>query len=305
MTVHLAGTKTAQPAVSALGLWITHASLSFPSLWIWSCNGTRGNRYRCARWWDQHHGTKIFASCICSWHRRSGCIWATQQSVPLFSGEVEHWCLPWNYVHCVAQAAGCQLDQFERSKLHRVPRLANLVAMFGQFITRRVFFSNVKAIVTAVSLTTFGNIERPKMWNRQLQMVRLAKVTCKRSGNRLQSFDPHSPLFWALQVLWWWHQRCRWGRRPAGSLAELSPGEVELWVLPWNSVHCVAEAARCQLDQFERSKLRTVPRLANLVAMFGQFARRRVFFSRMLIKTIVTAASLITFRQHWKAKHVK
>ena len=53
---------------------------------------------------------------------------------------------------------------------------------------------DVKAIVTAVSLTTFGNIERPKMWNRQLQMVGLAKVTCKRSGNRLPSFDPHSPL---------------------------------------------------------------------------------------------------------------
>ena len=26
-------------------------------------------------------------------------------------------------------------------------------------------------------------------------MVRLAKVTCKRSGNRLPSFDPHSPSF--------------------------------------------------------------------------------------------------------------
>ena len=50
------------------------------------------------------------------------------------------------------------------------------------------FFSNVKAIVTAVSLTAFGNIDRPKMWNRQVQMVGLAKVTCKRSGNRLPSF---------------------------------------------------------------------------------------------------------------------
>ena len=43
-----------------------------------------------------------------------------------------------------------------------VPRLVNLVAMFGQFVRRR-FFSNVKAIGTAVSLTTLGNIERPKM----------------------------------------------------------------------------------------------------------------------------------------------
>ena len=33
----------------------------------------------------------------------------------------------------------------------------------------------------------------------------------------------------------------------------------------------MAEAAWCQLDQFKRSKLWTVPGLANLVAMFGQF----------------------------------
>ena len=38
-------------------------------------------------------------------------------------------------------------------------------------------------------------------------------------------------------------------------------------------VHCMAEAAGCQLDQFERSKILTVPRRANLVAMFGQFVR--------------------------------
>ena len=88
------------------------------------------------------------------------------------------------------------------------------------------------------------------------------------------------------------HQRCRWGRRPAGSLAELSFGEVELLWLLSNSVHFVAEAARCQLDQFERSKLRRVPRLANLVAMFGQFVRRRVF---LYVKAIVTAVSLTTF----------
>ena len=65
-------------------------------------------------------------------------------------------------INCVAEAAGCQLDQFERSKLQTAPRFANLVAMFGQFVRRRVFL-NVKATVTAVSLTTFGNIERPKM----------------------------------------------------------------------------------------------------------------------------------------------
>ena len=87
----------------------------------------------------------------------------------------------------------------------------------------RVFFPMLRAIATAVSLPTFGNIERPKMWHRQLQMAGLAKVICKRSGNRLTSFYSES-----LQVLQQWHQRCRWGRRPAGSLAELSPGGVGL-----------------------------------------------------------------------------
>ena len=103
-------------------------------------------------------------------------------------------------------------------------------------------FSMLRAIVTAVSLTTFGNIERPKMWHRQLQMVGLSKVTCKRSGNKLPSFIPTVP-FWALQVLSQWHQ-CRWGRRPAGSLAELSPGEVGLSLLLENSVLCVAASSQ-------------------------------------------------------------
>ena len=88
-------------------------------------------------------------------------------------------------------------------------------------------------------------------------------------------------LFWSLQVLLQKHQRCRWGRGPAGSLAQLSPQEVELSVLRSNSVHCMAEAAGCQLDQFERSKPRQVPRLASLVEMFGQFVRRGIFFSNV------------------------
>ena len=141
------------------------------------------------------------------------------------------------------------------------------------------FFPMLRAIVTAVSLTAFGNIDRPKMWNRQGwgQMVRHANVTCKRSGNRLPSFNP-TVHFWALQVLSQGHQRRWWGRRSAGSLAQLSPGEVELWALLSNSVRCVAEAARRQLDQFKGSKLLSVPRLANLVAMFGQFVETPCFF---------------------------
>ena len=102
---------------------------------------------------------------------------------------------------------------------------------------------DVKAIVTAVSLTTFGNIERPNMWNRQLKMVGLARVTCNKSGNRLPSCIP-TVSFWALQVLWRQHQRCRWGRRLAGSLAELSRGKVELWALRSNSVHRVAASSQ-------------------------------------------------------------
>ena len=68
-------------------------------------------------------------------------------------------------MRCVAEAAGCQLDEFERSKLLFVPRFANLVAMFGQFVETPCFFSRMlRAIVTAVSLTTFNDkIERPNM----------------------------------------------------------------------------------------------------------------------------------------------
>ena len=94
-------------------------------------------------------------------------------------------------------------------------------------------------------------------------------------------------LFQALQVLSVWHQ-CRWGCRPVGSLAELSPGEVVLGSLLSNSVQCVAEAARRQLDQFERSILLWVPRLASLVAMFGQFVETPCFVFPMF-KAIVTA----------------
>ena len=116
------------------------------------------------------------------------------------------------------------------------------------------------------------------MWNRQLQMVGLSKSHLQEERKTdCQPFIP-TVFFWALQVLWRWYQRRRWGCRPAGSLAQLSPGEVELSVLLSDSVHCVAEAGWCQLDQFERSKFRIVPRFANLVAMFGQFVRRCVFF---------------------------
>ena len=161
---------------------------------------------------------------------------------------------------------------------YRVPK--------GRFPTTPVLYSNLgvfhpRGILRPLwrlflwqHLATFKGqkceIDSCKWSNLQKSLARGAATDCR-------TFIPTVP-FRALQVLWQWHQRCRWGRRPAGSLAELSPGEVELcWLLP-NSVHCVAEAARCQLDQFERSKLLWVPRLANLVAMFGQFVRRRVFF---------------------------
>ena len=65
-------------------------------------------------------------------------------------------------VHCVAEAARCQLGQFERSKLPTVPVLQTWLRCLASPLDA-VFFSHVKAIVTAVSLTTFGNIERPKM----------------------------------------------------------------------------------------------------------------------------------------------
>ena len=123
-------------------------------------------------------------------------------------------------------------------------------------------------------------------------MVRLSKSHLQEE--RKTDCRPLIPTvhFLALEVLSQGHHRHRWGRRPAGSLAQLSPGEVELCVLLSNSVH-MAEAAWCQLDQFERSKFRIVPRLANLVAMFGQFVRPVHFCSN--VNAIVTAVSLSTF----------
>ena len=99
-------------------------------------------------------------------------------------------------VRCVAEAARCQLDQFERSTLWFVPRFANFVAMSGQFVETPCFVPMLRAIVTAVSLTKFGNIERPNMWNTQLQMVGLAQVICKRSGNSNHHFDLF--YYWAI-----------------------------------------------------------------------------------------------------------
>ena len=112
-------------------------------------------------------------------------------------------------------------------------------------------------------------IDSCKWWDLQESVARGAATDC-------HPFIPTVP-FWELQVLWQWHQ-CRWGCRPVGSLAQLSPGEVELSFLLSNSVQCVAEAARCKLDQFKRSKLWRVPRLANLVAMFGQLGYTPCFF---------------------------
>ena len=129
--------------------------------------------------------------------QRHQCRWVRRPAgslAPVSPGEVGLQELPSYSVRCVAEAARCQLDQFERSTLWWVPRLANFVAMFGQFVETPCNFPMLRAIVTAVSLTTFGNIERPKMWNRQLQMVGLWKVICKRSGNKLPSFFPHRPL---------------------------------------------------------------------------------------------------------------
>ena len=69
----------------------------------------------------------------------------------------------------------------------------------------------------------------------------------------------------------------RMWRSPATSEA-LQPGVPESPRVRHDSINCVAEAAGCQLDQFKRSKLLTVPRVANLVAMFRQFVETRCFF---------------------------
>ena len=62
-------------------------------------------------------------------------------------------------------------------------------------------------------------------------------------SSRRGCISPPSP-FWALQVLQQKHQRCRWSRRPAGSLAQFSPGKVGLWELLSNSVQRVAASSQ-------------------------------------------------------------
>ena len=62
------------------------------------------------------------------------------------------------------------------------------------------------------------------------------------------------------------------------SCGTLPSKKVELLSLLPNSVHFVAEVARRQLDQFKGSRLLRAPRLANLVAMFGQFIETLCFF---------------------------
>ena len=222
--------------------------------------------------------------------RRWGCRPAGSLA-QLSPGEVELSSLLSNSVHCVAEAAWCQLDQFERSKFRIVPRFANLVAMFGQFVRRCVFFWMLRQLSRLFLWQHLATLKGHKCEIDSCKGSDMQESLARGAATDCRPFIP-TVLFWALQVLWLGHQRRWWGRRPAGSLAELPFGEVELWEVRSNSVHCVAEAAWCQLDQFERSKLLMVPRLANLVAMFGQFVRRRVFSN---VKAIVMAVSLTTF----------
>ena len=127
----------------------------------------------------------------------------------LSPGEVELWALLSNSVRCLAEAAWCQLDQFERSKLLMVPRLSLDAMVFFRML------SFLSWLFLGQHLTTLG--------------LYILTVLSR-----------------ALQVLQQRHQR-RWGRRPAGSLAHLSPGEVELWALLSNSVRCVAASSQWRM----------------------------------------------------------
>ena len=86
----------------------------------------------------------------------------------------------------MAEAAGCQLDQFKRSRLLMVPRLANLVAMFGQFVETRCFFSNVKGHCHGCffdTMTTLTGqkceIDRCKWSDWQKSLARGAATDCR------------------------------------------------------------------------------------------------------------------------------
>ena len=193
----------------------------------------------------------------------------------------------------MAEAARRQLDQFERSKLSRAPRLANLVAMFGKFVEMPFFCSRtLRAIVTAVSLTTFDNIDRPKVWNRQLQMVGLTKVSCKRSGNKLPSFYPHRPLFD--------HSRCFYQDTSADGATDLlevlrnSPLEK----LNFEDCDQIPSTAWQKLRGASWTNLREANFRVRLVLQIwlrclASSLRRGVFFP--MLRANVTAVSLTTF----------
>ena len=169
----------------------------------------------------------------------------------------------------------------------------------------RVLFSNVQGPLSQLfSLTKFGNIERPKMWNRQLQMVGLAKVICKRSGNRLPSFCPHIVLFWSLQVLLQMTPKVPMGPQTCWKSCGNLPWRS--WTLSGcrsNSVHCMADATGCQLDQFERSKLLKSALSCKLGWDVWPVRLDAVFvFSN--VKGHCHGSFFANIWQHWKAKNV-
>ena len=134
-------------------------------------------------------------------------------------------------------------------------------------------FPMLRAIVTAVSLTTLGNIERPKMWNRR-QLQILAKVTCKRSGNRLFFLYPLLSTPGALSMT----PRVPMGPQTCWKSCVTLPWRSWTWSIaikfrPLRGRSCAVPAgpiwekqsshgaSSCKFDQI----------CANLVAMFGQF----------------------------------
>ena len=107
-------------------------------------------------------------------------------------------------------------------------------------LRRRVFFPMLSRLFLWQHLTTLKGqkceIDSCKWSDLQKSLARGAATDCRPFIRTV--------LFWELQVLQRWHQRCRWGSRPAGSLARLSPGEVGLFSLLSNSVHCVAASSQ-------------------------------------------------------------
>ena len=156
-----------------------------------------------------------------------------------------------NFSHCsqIPSAAwqklrGASWSNLREANFSECLVLQTWLRCLASSLRRCVFFSNVKGHCQGCF---FDNIwQRWKAKKCEIDSCKwsdLQKALARGAATNCRPFIP-TVLFRALQVLPGWHQGCRWGRRSAGSLARLFPGEVELRFLRSNSVQCVAASSQ-------------------------------------------------------------